>query len=180
MANAPLAFPRVYKNDGTWVKQTAAQSDGSNTFVAGQFVVLTSGALAAYAADGVALYGLSLDNSHASTDDPTVAPFGEMHNPAALRGVTFLMNITDASGTVGSGSTTQGDVTVGALYSGRYLGSVNTSILGIDASDSGTATKNIFRVVGLYNSTVDPLGDAAGDFNGRVLVQILDTAIQSM
>lgn len=180
MANAPIIFPRVFQTAAPWVQQTAAQPDGSNTFVAGHFVKLSSGNLAPYVADDTGIYGLSLDASHASTDTPDVAPFGENHNPAGLRGVTFLMNVTDASGTVGSGSTRQQDVTVGTLYSGFYMATVLGGVaLAVDASDSGTATKNIFKVVGLYSTTLASDGDAAGDFNGRVLVQVLDTAIQS-
>lgn len=180
MANAPLAFPRIFANQAQgWVQQTSAQSDGSNTFVAGQILKLSSGSLAPYVADDTAVWGLSLDVSHASTDTPDVAPFGELHNPAGLRSVRLLMNITDGSGTVGSGSTTQADVTIGTLYSARYLATVNTAILALDASDSGTATKNIFRVVGLYNTTLASDGDASGDFNGRVIVEVIGTAIQS-
>ncbi len=101
-------------------------------------------------------------------------PFGENHNVVGLRGAVLLMNITDGSGTVGSGSTTQADVSIGTLYSARYLGSVDTSCLALDASDAGTATKNIFRVVAKFPQ------DASGDFNGRVMVQVLDSAIQSV
>lgn len=180
MATAPINFPKLY-NDGTrpWATQLPAVTDGSNTFVGGQFVKIATGALAPYVADDTAIYGLSLDDSHTSTTEPYAAPFGEYHNPLSLRGQTFIMNITDGSGTVGSGSTTQADVAIGTLYSARYLASVNTSILGLDASDSGTATKNIFKVVGLYSNTLAADGDASTDFNGRVLVQVIESGIQS-
>jgi len=179
MANAPIAYPRLYQTQGPWVQQTGSQPDASNTFVAGQFVKMASGALAPYVADDTGIYGLSLDPSHAPTDEPYASPFGENHNPVALRGNRFVMNITDGSGTVGSGTTTQAAVTIGAFYSGTYLASPYGTVLGVDASDTGTASKNIFKVVALYNSTLATDGDAVGDFNGRVLVEILGTAIQS-
>lgn len=175
MANAPLGRPRPYQYPGTQFPglQLSALSDSSNTIGAAQFVKISSGVLAAYVADDTGIVGLCQDASHAATDEPYTQPFGENHNVLGLRGVTFLMNITDGSGTVGSGSTAQSDVTIGTLYSARYLGTVDTGCLAVDASDSGTATKNIFRVVGKFPQ------DASADFNGRVMVQILDTAIQA-
>lgn len=176
MANAPLGRPRPHQYPGTPFPglQLSALSDSSNTIAAGQIVKISSGVLAAYAADDTGVCGLCQDASHAATDEPYTAPFGENHNVLSLRGVVLLMNITDGSGTVGSGSTAQSDVTIGSLYSARYLGSIDTSCLALDASDTGTATKNIFRVVGKWPQ------DAAADFNGRVMVQVLDTAIQAI
>lgn len=180
MANAPIQFPRLIKTRGPWVQQLPIQPDGSNTFVAGQFVKLSSAVLAPYVADDTAIYGLSLDPSHASTDETYLSPFGENHNPVALASNRFVMNITDASGTIGSGTTTQAAVSIGTFYSGTYFASPYTTVLGVDASDSGTATKNIFKVVEIYNTVSGYTdGDASGDFNGRVVVEILGTAIQS-
>lgn len=185
MANAPIIYPRVFDTDRPWVMQRAALGDGSNTFVAGQFVVAstTTGVttIAKYAADGIALWGLTLDPSHASTDEAYAAPFGENHNCVDLRGTRFLMNLTDGSGTVGSGSTTfnTAAAVIGSLYSGFYLATPSGSlILGVDLSDTGTATKHIFRLEKFYDTSVDPVGDAVGDFNGRVIVSILGSAIQ--
>ncbi len=180
MATAPLNFPKLF-NNGTrpWSTVLPAVTDGSNTFVGGQIVKISSGALAAYVADDTLIYGLTQDSSTTSTTEPYLSPNGDLHSPIALSGQVLIMNITDGSGTVGSGSTTQADVTIGTLYSGHYLGTVNTSILGLDASDSGTATKNIFRVVGFYNTTLAADGDASTTYNGRVLVQVIPTALQS-
>lgn len=184
MPTAPIILPRVYSTTNTWVQQTAAQPNytadtTSFPFVAGQFVKLVSGTLRRYVADDTAIYGLSVDDAHYTTSEPYLSPFGIYHNPVALRGNRFIMNITDDSGNVGSGSTTQGDVTLGTLYSARYLVSPYTSNLALDASDSGTATKNIFRAVGFYNQTLAADGDLSTDFNGRVIVEILGTATQS-
>jgi len=180
MATAPISAPRLFQNNGTWDAQRESWPDnnGVNPFVPGQFLKLVSGLLNPYVADDTAIFGLSADKSHATTDEPYSAPFGVNHNPIRLNGARFLMNITDGTGTVGSGSTTQANVTVGTLYSGFYLASPYGSILGVDASDSGTATKNIFKVVGLYTAPTFSDGDAAGDFNGRVIVEVISTAIQ--
>ncbi len=181
MATAPINRPRVYNAPGTpWPGLARPfQSNGGNTFSASQFVSLTSTILAAYVADGTAIYGLVVDDSHTATSEPYASPYGLNHNCVDPRGQQFIMNITDASGNVGSGSTTLGDVVVGTLYSARYLASVDTAALGVDASDSGTATKNIFKVEDLYlKGTKYPDGDLVTDFNGRVIVSIIATAIQ--
>lgn len=179
MANAPIIYPRLWSSTaGTFpCPLRATQSDGSATLVAGHFVQVTSNALAAYVADDTAIYGLMNDPSHAATDEAYLSPYGENHNVIDPRGAVFIMNVTDASGTVGSGSTAQSNVTIGTRYSGFYMSAPATA-LGIDASDSGTATKNIFQVVALYNTAIAPDGDASTDKNGRVLVKIIDSAIQ--
>lgn len=174
MANAPITRPKLHQSrGGSFPAQTrSVQGDGSNTFVAQQFVKMSSGSLAAYVADDTGLYGLTPDKSHASTDEAYTAPYAENHNVIDPRSALFIMNISDASGNVGSGTTTQGDVTIGTLYSGVYLAATDTSALAVDASDSGTATKNIFRVEALWPE------DATTDKNGRVIVSIIDSAIQ--
>lgn len=173
MANAPIQRPRLHQTLNGWATQTSAFSDGSNTFTAGQFLKLSTGVLAPYVADDIAIAGLCQDPSHTATDEPYSAPFGENHNLIALQGQRFVMNITDASGTVGSGSTTQTNVVLGALYSARYLATVDTGCVALDAADSGTATKNIFKAVAFWPQ------DASGDFNGRVIVEVIPTAIQA-
>lgn len=182
MANAPIIYPRLWSSQSGFpcpLRNTA--SDGSATLVAGHFcsASLVAGVLtlAAYVADGTGIYGLLNDPSHTATEEAYSSIFGENHNVIDPRGAVFIMNITDASGNVGSGSTTHADVAIGTKYSGFYMSSPATA-LGLDASDSGTATKNLFQVVGYYNTQVAPDGDAAADKNGRVLVQIVGAQIQ--
>jgi hypothetical protein len=177
---APLIPPTLFNAPGTpWPALKRAQlSDGSNTINANSIVKVSSGNLAAYAADDTAVYGLMTDASTTSTTEPYLSPNGEYHAPIDPRGQQFMMNITDGSGTVGSGSTTLNDVTIGTLYSARYLGTVQTTFLAIDASDTGTATKHIFKVEAKVTSPTFADGDATDDYNGRVIVSIIATAIQ--
>lgn len=179
-AQAPLGFPQLFDSPGTGfpAMKRAQLSDGSNTIAAQSFVRVASGVLIAYAADDTSLYGLMTDASTTSTTEPYLSPNGEYHAPLDPRGQEFMMNITDGSGTVGSGSTTLNDVTIGTLYSARYLATFNTSILAVDASDTGTATKHIFEVVAKHQAPTFQDGDATDDFNGRVIVRILGSAIQ--
>lgn len=184
MANAPINRPAVFQSGAfNYPKTRSAQTDGSNTFSFQQFVVLTSGALVKLVdttgTHSVSVYGLTPDASHIATDEAYTQPYGEIHNVVDLSGNTLiLMNITDGSGTEGIGSTTQANVTVGTRYAGRY-GAVSTNTLMLNSADSGTATKNMFQVVALYNTATYGNGcDAAGDFNGRAVIKVIDSAIQ--
>lgn len=174
MANAPITRPLLKFSRSTItpaLTRTAQIDNGSsNVFDTQQFVVLTTGKLAKFAADGALVYGLSPDKNHAPTDEPYTQPYGSTHNVIDPRGATFLMNITDNSGTVGSGTTTQAAVTVGTAYSAVYLASLDTGALAVDASGSGS--NKIWKVVGLWPE------DATTDFNGRVLVEMVSTGIQ--
>lgn len=176
--NAPIIYPRLWSNHGQFPGiQREAVGDGSNTFVGQQFVRVATGALVAYAADDVNVYGLTIDGSHAATDEAYLTPFGENHNPIDPRNARFIANISDASGTVGSGSTTHANITLGALYSGVYLSSPTTAFA-IDASDSGTSTKHIFKPVAYYNTSIAPDGDASTDYNGRVIFEVIQSGCQ--
>ena len=172
MANAPITKPTLFQALNPDRCLRPSKGDASATFEAQQFVLLTSGSLATYVADDVAIYGLTEDGSKTATTEPYDSLYSQNHNVIDPTGCTFIMNITDASGTVGSGSTTQADVTVGTRYSARYLASPYTTTLGIDAADSGTATKNLFQVTGLVAA------DASTDYNGRVYVKVIASAIQ--
>lgn len=178
MPTAPISAPRLFQNNGTWDAQRESWPDNNsvNPFVPGQLLKLVSGLLNPYVADDASIFGLSADKSHATTDEPYSAPFGVNHNPIRLNGVRLLMNLTDVSGTVGSGTTTQGSVTVGTAYSGVYLASPYGSVLGIDRSGGGS--NKIFKVVGLYQAPTFSDGDLSTDFNGRVLIEIVATALQ--
>lgn len=178
MANAPIRPPELKFSYGTTTPAITLSgiSGGGNTFYPQQFVKLSGSAptqsIASYVADDTAIFGLTPDGSHATTDGPQTQPYGDIHNVRSLRGSRFLVNITDASGTIGSGSTRQQEVSIGTLYSGTYFGSPYTTVFGLDASDTGTSGKHIFRVVEYWPE------DATSDFNGRVVIEVLSTAIQ--
>lgn len=173
MASAPIGRPALKYSRGniTPALTRVAQVDNgsSNVFDTQQFVVLTSGKLAKYAADGALIWGLSPDKNHAPTDEPYTQPYGSVHNAIDPRGATFLMNGTDSSGTVGSGTTTQAAFTIGTAYSSVYLGSGDTGCLAVAASGGSNA---LFKVVGYWPE------DATTDFNGRLLVELVSTGIQ--
>lgn len=180
-AQAPLGFPQLFNspNAGFPATKRSQLSNGGNTTIPAQtFVKVASGVLAAYVANDTAIYGLMTDAATSATTEPYLSPNGLFHAPLELRGQEFMMNITDASGNVGSGSTTINDVTIGTFYSARYLASFNTAILAINAADSGTATKNIFEVVAKVQTPTFQGGDDVTDFNGRVIVRIIGAGIQ--
>lgn len=179
MANAPITAPFLTNSGGTSSPALTrpGQTDASTgvTWTVGQtWVSLVANVLTRYVADDIIIYGLCPDPAHTTTSEPYTAPYGQIHNVISPVGQQFVMNISDGSGTVGSGTTTQAAVSIGTLYSGVYLGSPYTAntILAVDASDSGAATKNIFKVEALWPQ------DATTDFNGRVIVSVLPSAIQ--
>src|SRR5580765_6797888 len=98
----PRLYARKLTNRPEMVGGETGLPDGSNTFNAHTFVVLTSGSLVAVASAGVSSCGLVLDSSKTSTAvDPPNSFFGDRHFPVALEGQRFLVSVTDASGHVG-------------------------------------------------------------------------------
>lgn len=175
---APIIYPTVYKpkNPNVGISQLATLGDGSNTILAQQFVLNTSGAWVKYAAAGIIVAGLCPDASHTATDEPFNALYGENHNPIDPRSCFFLMNLTDNSGTEGSGTTTQGSVVLGKYYATIY-GGTTTGALMINLTTAAVTAASVggvfWKVVGLYNSTTTGAdGDASADFNGRVIVEV--------
>lgn len=164
MATAPINKPTLVQSGKTWPATRAEVTDASNSFVAQQFVKLSSGALAECASEDTVVYGLVLDDSHTATAEPYTAPFGQLHSPLDVQEGEFLVNITDTSGAVGSGSTTQADVTVGTAY-GLLLGSGDYD--GIAFLNKDDTTNDFFKVERLWPD------DATTDFNGRVVCSIV-------
>lgn len=207
MANAPITTPRLFSHIRAQASFTRPRvidaqvsAQGVTSFYPGQFVVNVSnilnpfidggtgtGSTTGYAYYGSAtgtgslvLLGLATDASHLTTDETYTNIFGNYHNVIDPSGATFLMNITDGAGTVGSAGsgTAQSNVTVGTAYGGRYMNTGNLAVLGINSQNTTAADGAIFKVVALYNSNIAVDGDASADFNGRVLVQVLGTGIQ--
>ncbi len=176
MAQAPIQAPRLFQSPGTsFPGQTrAGVSDGSNTFAAQQFVTISgvgSSAVLAKTADAaVAAYGLTPDASHTATDEPYSAPFGEIHNPIALAGQLFVVNVMDSNKAVGTGSITAGSLVVGQQFGiGTFGTSGYTNIQGLNYSETSLKFFQIEQILP---------EDANGDLNGRVVVSVLPADIQ--
>jgi len=168
MANIPVRGPKLVSVPGNLHRQLPPVGDGSNSFAAGDLVVVTSGSLAkAGDACAVALFGVTQDASHANTDIPPAVFFGENHYAVDLpNGAVLEMSLTDTSGTVGSSGPAFSAVTVGASYGLKLSASTNYQCVDKDNTTSG---QKLFKVLGL---TADADNGVAGDKNPRILVQV--------
>lgn len=182
MATAPIGRPKLFKSVGTSSPGLTRpqKSDGGNTFVAGAFVALAGSTLIAATNNQTAVWGLSPDASHTSTDEPYTAPFGENHNAIDPNGQLFVMNTTIANGAVGSGASTLNDVVIGQFYPGIMLNTADTLSMGINAAVTAltASASNIFQVVDKLDAATYVGYDAATDFNGRVVVRVAAPGIQ--
>lgn len=167
MAQAPITKPFVASTARPEFCTRPQITDGSNTFTAFNFVYVTSNALAQCPTNATTVYGLVLDPSHAATDEPYDAPFGQLHEVVDTDQAVFVVNITDGSGNIGSGSTTQEDVAIGSNY--ELLVKSGGDYDGYQFLDSSASTNVFFRVEGRYEL------DAATDFNGRVYASVVAT-----
>lgn len=191
MANAPIrpVVDLQYSGNSNPVFREKRDSNaGANAFNAYTFVKLTSGFLAVNASTDVLTWGLTIQPSAASTDVPPAQVYYPYTSAWVLNptGVLFVINITDGSGNIGSGTTTQGDVTVGTQYGLRVLTSGTYS--GYSFLDAANTTNKFFQVEGYYSrtgyqgastslGTVYPDGDLSTDKNGRVIVSLLPAVI---
>jgi len=173
---APYAYARAGTNRPEQFGGETGYPDSGNTLVAGQFVVLTAGALAAVASAGVLSCGQVLDDSKSSTAvDPPFAMFGDRHYPLALPGQRFAVNITDASGNFGeaNGAPQLSEATIGTAYGILKL-SDGTHCLNVDN------TTNDFFVVVEKPSMWNGIAQNADTYNGVVIVEVIPAAIQSV
>lgn len=168
MAQAPVAPPQLYQTTRPQAPQVTAKSDGTNAFVANQFLKLgTGGFLATVVSDATnGGFGLSLDASHASTDEPYTMPFGEQHNALGLQENTFLVNVATSARAVGTG--TSSALTPGSVYGITYF--TTSGYTNVAALNVSNTTAAFFQLVDFYAN------DATGDTNARVIVRVIDTA----
>lgn len=168
MAQAPVAKPYVNSTTQPAFRQLSAKSDGTNSFVASQFLKLAGAtSLAVVAADATnGGYGLSLDGSHASTDEPYTMPFGEDHNVQGLKNTTFVVNTCTDSRAVGTG--TSSGLTIGSSYGITTF--TTTGQTDVQAVNVSNTTAAFFTLVGFFP------GDATTDTNARVIVRVKDDA----
>lgn len=147
------------------------QTNGDNTFAPLQFVYLTSGALAECASAATLVYGLTPDSSKLSTDSPVDAIWGQNHScispePDKNR---FVVNISNNGQLIGSGTTTQANVTIGESY-GLLLGTGTYD--GYNFLNVDNTTNDFFKVESYYTL------DGTDAYNGRVICSINRTIIQ--
>ena len=168
----PVVYQEGANNMST---QKGPITDGGNSFTASSLVVVTAAALVLVATAGTAIYGLSPDSSHLSTDVPPTALFGQNHYPFDLKGRTLILNATD--GTVGHiGTANDGSYTSLGLAVGQQFGILTPTTgayAGYQLLDTSNTTQKLFTVVGIHPQS------ATTDINPRVLVKVLDSAIQS-
>jgi len=170
MAQAPVAPPRVYQTTRPNAMQITSASDSTNTFVAQQFVKYNgvAGALTTcVAGETTAVVGLTLDASHASTDEPYTAPFGENHNCQTLQETSFVVN-TGINATPALGTGTSSGLIKGSGYGVSQFTTAGYS--GVFFLDTANTTAQFFRFTDFYP------GDSTADTNARVIVHVINTA----
>lgn len=153
--------------------QKGPQPNGATAFFARSFVKLASGVLTPCVSADTLCYGQSPDESHASTDLPPVALHGAMHWVFDPKDAEFIVNICDATGNVGeaNGAPQLSEVVVGTSYnlfrptSGLYTG---YQMLNVDLTAAP-----FFKVIAIYPN------QALTDFNGLVLVKLVEAVIQA-
>jgi len=146
-------------------------TDGANSFDPLQFVFISSGALAECASAATAVYGLVPDGSKTATDSPVDAIWGQLHScisPEPDQNL-FIVNISNNNQLIGSGTTTQANVTIGESY-GLLLGTGTYD--GYNFLNVDNTTNDFFKVENYYTL------DGTDAYNGRVICSINRAIIQ--
>ena len=174
--DTPIRMPFLERRKDNLHIQKPVQPNGATVFPARSFVKLAGGILVPCVTADVVCYGWSPDSSHAATDQPPQALFGQNHWPFDPKDAQFVMNIGTVGGTTGLVGQAQGApqlslATVGSSYglvvptTGPYAGYQMLDVLN---------TTNLFaKVIALYPN------QALTDYNGLVLVELLPTVIQA-
>lgn len=166
--NTPIRMPFLERRRDNLHIQKGVQPNGATAFPAHSFVKLAAGILVPCVTADVVAYGWCPDASHAATDVPPTALFGQNHWPFALNDSQFVMNITDSSGHIGqaTGAPQLSAAVVGTAY-GLYRDANGYQMLDV------ANTTNLFaKVVQLYPN------QALTDYNGLVIVEILPAVLQ--
>lgn len=170
--NIPIQQPflaREVQTNRDVMKQGVAC--GSNVFLARSLVYLTGGGqLAAVPTAGTAIYGQSPGPSVTGAEIPPVALYPIVY-PWDLRQGQLNINITNNAGTRGAGAPTLADVAVGGQYG--VLRFADGDEIGMHALNVQDTTNTLFKVIGIFP------GQAAGDTNPIVLVEILPSRLQA-
>lgn len=148
--------------------QKPVQPNGATTFRAGSFVKLAAGILVPCVTADVICYGWCRDESHAETELPPQALFGQNHWPFDPNSAYFVMNITNAAGDIGQAA---GAPQLSAAVVGTAYGIVRDAD-GYQMLNVEDTTTLFGKVVALYPN------QALTDYNGLVLVEVLKDVVQ--
>jgi hypothetical protein len=173
----PTLYARTLTNRPELLGGETGLPDSGNTLVAGQFVVLTSGALVAVADGEVLSCGQVLDASKATTAiDPPYAMFGDRHFPLSLKGSRFAITVTDGSETLteASGAPQLSEVTIGEKYGIKLVAGTGIHYLDVDN------TTNDFFVVVEKPANFRGIVQTATTYNPVVIVEVIAAAIQDI
>lgn len=168
--------PEFVSVEGNNFIQRQVQTNSTNSFAARTLVYLYSGALKAVGTAGVLIYGQTPDISHASTEYPPQAFFGQNHYVFDPKSVTCEINIGSVANTTDvtqgqAGSAPQpSSLTIGSSY-GIYVPSTGT-YAGVQFLDPTNTSNLLFEYLGLPDSTQPT------DYNGRVRVKFVSGTIQ--
>ena len=170
MATAPINSPRPieYIGNDTPITRAKAPAASGTAFKAFQFVKTPTGLTKLSAAD-TTVFGLSQEDAATATTYPPDALYFQYTNVFDVRNTFFLVNITDNTGTIGSGSTTQGDVAIGNSYSLIYGASPYSNTQMLNATNT---IDKFFKVEAFWPQ------DSSTTFNGRVLASVVAATIQ--
>jgi hypothetical protein len=167
--DTPIRMPFLERRRDNLHIQKSVQPNGATAFPANSFVKLSAGVLVPCVTDDVVCYGWSHDKSHASTDQPPEALYGQNHWPFDPDGCLFVMNITDASGHIGqaAGAPQLSAAVVGTAYE------LYRDANGVQMLDVSATTNKFAKVVALYPN------QALTDYNGLVIVELYPGVIQA-
>lgn len=167
MATAPINPPQPteYIGHAVPIFRPKAPAANSTAFVAGQFVK-TPSAVTKLAAGDTTVFGWAQEDATATTATPPSCLYAGYTSVQDVRNTFFLVNITDGSGTIGSGTTTQAAVAIGTAYELIYGASPYTAVQMLNAA---ATTNKFFKVESLWPK------DLTTDYNGRVLASIAST-----
>jgi hypothetical protein len=174
--NRPKAFQ--YLQGGTPSFRPTLADNNASAFKAYQFVYITGAGPTAVLNQCTAgqfpplVYGLAVEDASATgtgaANIPPAVLYAGTSSVCDTNDTLFVVNITDGSGTIGSGTTSQGAVTLGNSYSMIYAGSGDTNTQMLNAAGNN-ASLAFFKVEGFFPD------DASTSYNGRVIVSLAAT-----
>lgn len=179
MANRPIIYPRLLQRTGNNRFETLGGEAGFSDNHAsapwgagGMITVIASGLLNPVVTNGVLATGYCFEASAASAaaNPPTTRHNPSLHWPFSLRDVLLLMNLTDASGTVGSGGPALSEAAIGGRYA--MMRPTSGDYTGVQMVDVDDTSNDLFEVVA-KPALVDGVANVAATVNGLVVVRII-------